>query len=148
MGHGFHYVHPNTAMMYLRASIQVQRAYPDFLRGQEKPFKHPIRHGRYLLQKIQIIHQKKFLHTYQLLQEEYQRLVDEDPENEVFGPPKDFFRVLEPHEYSDVVNMKLVVKGLKLPSIYLIFRLFLNTSGSKLNQIKDYSFRAHTCDSA
>lgn len=65
MGHGFHYVDIETAKMYLRASIQVQRKYPHYLIGREYEFSHPIRHGRYQITMDSVNTPEEILSTYE-----------------------------------------------------------------------------------
>lgn len=114
MGHGFHYVDVETALMYLRASIQVQREYPDYLiGGKNLDSNHPLMHGRYFITKDSDASPEEILKTYAAIQQEYERLVTEDPENEVFGPPDKFFRLLNPHEYEKDVNMERVALGVE-----------------------------------
>jgi FAD dependent oxidoreductase len=108
MGHGFHYIDFDTAKMYLHASVAVQRNYPNFLIGKDLPFEHPIRHGRYFITKDSNYSFNEVMNTYRLLQAEYARLIEQDPKNEVFGPPEQFLRVLQVHEYADYINADIV----------------------------------------
>lgn len=113
MGHGFHYVDIKTAILYLQSSIQVQRKYPGYLIGEELDFDHPVRHGRYFIMKDSDHPTETILHTYEAIRSEYKRLIAEDKDNQVFGPPEQFFRILEPHEYADHVNYDLVDIGIE-----------------------------------
>ncbi|MBA2648672.1 MAG: FAD-binding oxidoreductase [Legionella sp.] len=113
MGHGFHYIDADTAKMYLRASIQVQRKFSGYLVGKDKPFDHPLRHGRYFITKNSDNSPEEILRTYQAISEEYQRLIAEDPHNAVFGPPEKFFRILKPSEYEGLVNPDIVELGVE-----------------------------------
>lgn len=113
MGHGFHYIDKETAKAYLHGSIRVQRSYPSYLIGQELPFDSPLRHGRYFITKDSKLLKEKILETYNDIQAEYKRLIDEDPANEVFGPADKFYRILDPCEYQDVVNMDIVDIGVE-----------------------------------
>jgi len=108
MGHGFHYMDLQTAKMYLRASIAVQRNYPDFLIGKDLPFEHPIRHGRYYVTKDSNYSFAEVMETYRAIQQEYAALIAEDPQNQVFGPIETFLRVLAPEEYEVHVNPEIV----------------------------------------
>ncbi len=108
MGHGFHYIDFETASMYLKASVAVQRNYPDFLIGKDLPFSHPIRHGRYFITKDSLYNFEQVMVTYRQLQAEYQKMVEEDPANEVFGPPSEFLKILRPEDYQDYVNPEVV----------------------------------------
>ncbi len=55
MGLGFHYVHPSSAITYLRQTINfVRRFYnscPNLMVGQEFSTDHPLRNGRYYIVK-------------------------------------------------------------------------------------------------
>ena len=113
MGHGFHYIDYETAKFYLEASIQVQRAYPGFLVGQELPFEHPIRHGRYYVTKTSLYKLTEVLDTYRKIQQRYAELVEADPANKVFGEPESFIRILEAHEYQDHVNADIIEGGVE-----------------------------------
>ena len=113
MGHGFHYLDINTAKMYLRASIQVQRKYPSYLIGKELERSHPIRRGRYFITKNSDHSVEQILNTYKHIKDEYIRLIEEDPNNAVFGPPEDFFRILNPIEYEGQVNPAIVELGVE-----------------------------------
>lgn len=107
-GLGFHYVHIPTALMYLRETVAFQRkfgAVRDFRVGATLPEHAPVRHGRYVITKDSKPSKEEILRTYSAIQAEYQRLVDLDPANAVFGPPKNLFRVLDPSEYQQHVNM-------------------------------------------
>lgn len=104
MGHGFHYMDIETAKMYLHASVAVQRNYPDFLIGKDLPVDHPVRHGRYFVTKNSLYKFDQVMESYRALQTEYATMVQQDPANEVFGPPEKFLRVLDVHEYSNYVN--------------------------------------------
>lgn len=113
MGHGFHYVDEETAIAYLRASVLVQRTYPGYLLDQDKPFDSKLRHGRYFITKNSVEPKEKILKTYEAIKNEYRRLVEEDPANEVFGPVDSFYRILDPSEYAHEVNMEIVEMGIE-----------------------------------
>lgn len=112
-GHGFHYTDIETSLAYLRESIRLQRAYPNYLIGRDKPFDDPIRHGRYFITKDSTHTKEDILATYQEIKKEYVRLVREDSENEVFGPPESFFRILDSSEYCTHVNMDTIDVGVE-----------------------------------
>jgi predicted Ser/Thr protein kinase len=125
MGHGFHYEDFDTAKMYLRASIQVQRKYPRYLIGIEKDFSHPIRHGRYFITKDSKPTPQKILETYEKIKQEYIRLIEEDPGNEVFGPPDNFYRVLTAPEYENDVAEGVVAVGVETAEHLFDWQSFL-----------------------
>ncbi len=113
MGLGFHYVDFDTAKMYLSASIKVQRKFPDFLVAAELEKNHPFRRGRYFITKDSDYTPDEILNTYQKLKEEYIRLIQEDPENEVFGPPESFFNILKPEDYINEINSERIAVGVE-----------------------------------
>lgn len=108
MGHGFHYFDEHTAIQYLRASIQVQREFPGFLVGDDLPFSHPIRHGRYYITKNSLHSFEQVLKIYSVIQKEYERLVAQNPKNKVFGEPETFIKILSPSDYAKVINPDIV----------------------------------------
>ena len=83
MGHGFHYMDLETSIQYLRASIEVQRRYPDFLIG----FGEATGRGRYYSHKQSKPPAAVILEHYRAIQAGYQKMCDEDPLNQVFGTP-------------------------------------------------------------
>lgn len=112
LGLGFHYAN-ETAFQILEASISVQRKYPGYLVGQDLPQAHPLRHGRYFVTKDSTKSFSEIIDFYHQLQAHYAELVAADPLNAVFGAPESFFRVLDPSEYADSVNMDLVVGAIE-----------------------------------
>jgi hypothetical protein len=113
MGLGFHYYDLDTAKMYLYASVQVQKAYPSFLIGQDLPFEHPIRHGRYFITKTSNFSFNDVLKIYRALQEEYRSLVTQDASNMVFGHPDEFIKILSCEDYFHQINHELVEGGVE-----------------------------------
>ncbi len=104
MGHGFHYMDLETSIQYLRASIEVQRRYPDFLIG----FGNTNGRGRYYIHKQSKHPAAEILKLYRAIQAEYQKMCHEDRLNQVFGTPDDFIRILEEEEYENHVKADLV----------------------------------------
>lgn len=144
MGLGFHYADIPTALSYLRASIKVQREFPDHLVGKERPDTDPIRHGRYLFTKDSTVPISKILETYKAIQAEYTRLVKEDPKNEVFGPPDKLFRVLTEDEYKDKVNADIVVGGVETAEHLFNWSSFLSEIRKKIESHKNITLLEHT----
>lgn len=132
MGLGFHYVDIETAKMYLRASIEVQRKYPHYLVGGNLPLEHSLRRGRYFITKDSDNSPEVILATYEKIKEEYIRLITEDPENEVFGPPESIFRVLEAHEYENDVNMSNVDMGVETAESLFDLHRFMSDIKEKI----------------
>src|SRR3990167_2850430 len=117
IGLGFHYIDSATALRYLRNSVRFVRTYKnlDFpLRVAEgERIDHPRRRGRYFITRDSLFPPAEILRVYDLLKAEYQSLVDEDPENAVFGPPADFYRILEKREYAGEVTDERVAVGIE-----------------------------------
>ncbi len=115
-GHGYHYIHAETGKMYLEATINVVRRYPDCLLGDGLPESHYLRHGLYFIMKQKqdlkeedvefacIFPKKDILETYQELKEYYRKLVTKDSKNKVFGEPDDFFIIDDLNKYSHIVD--------------------------------------------
>lgn len=118
LGLGFHYLDFDTACKYLRASIRVVRTFRGEINlrlGEEKELNDPLRRGRYFVvpTKINLFNTIKILEFYEQLKDEYARLVGEDPKNEVFGPPAEFYKELAVDEYKDDVNTQKVFAGIE-----------------------------------
>jgi glycine/D-amino acid oxidase-like deaminating enzyme len=133
MGHGFHYVDIETAKMYLTASIQVQRKYPNYIVGKELPPSDPLRRGRYFITKNSDNSSDQILATYEKIKEEYIKLIAVDPANKVFGEPEDFFRILEPAEYAEQVNMDIVEIGIETAEHLFDWEPFVKDIRKKIN---------------
>jgi len=125
MGHGFHYADINTAITYLRSSVKVQRRYPGYLIGQDLPVDTPVRHGRYFITKNSDSPKEDIIRTYEALHQEYTRLIEEDKNNEVFGPSERFFRVIQPDEYERDVNRDIVDIGIETSEHLFNWKKFL-----------------------
>lgn len=144
MGHGFHYVDLDTAKMYLRASIEVQRKYPDYLVGKERPFDDAVRHGRYFITKKTDSTKEQILETYQGIKEEYLRLIKEDPANEVFGSPDKFYRILDPAEYEGLVNPEIVDIGVETAEHLFHWQSFVTDIKEKILNHKNITLYENT----
>ena len=110
MGLGFHYADPPTAFTYLKATIDFVRKYKkeghDFRLGADRFSEDDaMRRGRYFIPQKSLVPAEKLLEVYRGIREEYRRLVEENPENQVFGSPDTFYRVLPFKEYKDDLNL-------------------------------------------
>ncbi len=108
MGLGFHYADLPTAFTYLKATIDFVKKYKkeghDFRLGSDKYSEdYLMRRGRYFVPQDSLVAPEKLLDVYHAIRQEYKRLVDEDPENKVFGEPETFYRILLPKEYKNDV---------------------------------------------
>lgn len=143
MGHGFHYTDVETALAYLRASIKVQRRYPGFLLAQEIE-NSPLRHGRYFITKDSKPGKDVILNTYEQIKADYARLVAEDPANEVFGHPDHFFRILDPSEYKNDVNMDIVELGVETNEHLFLWNNFAQEMRQRIESHPNIHFMEHT----
>ncbi|KTC88073.1 MULTISPECIES: FAD-dependent oxidoreductase [Legionella] len=144
MGHGFHYADIETAKAYLNASIKVQRTYPDYLLARDEPFSSPLRHGRYFITKNSTVPKEEILATYHAIKEEYIRLVKKDSANEVFGPPEDFFRILDPTEYNQAVNMNIVDIGIETAEHLFDWSRFSQDIKERIIHCPNITLKEHT----
>src|SRR3990167_110373 len=98
VGLGFHYPDKSTAIRALKNAVRFVRAYKNVgiqLRvGEDKPLDHPLRRGHYYITKDSQFSVEHVLSLYDGLKEAYADLIKENPENEVFGPAENFYKVL------------------------------------------------------
>ncbi|TAL64666.1 MAG: FAD-binding oxidoreductase [Legionella sp.] len=142
MGHGFHYTDLETAKTCLRASINVQREYPGFL--LEPSADSPLAHGRYFIMRNSVPSKEVVLQRYTALQEEYCRLIKDDPRNEVFGPPDKFFRILDPSEYENLVNTENIALGIETNEHLFRWDSFLRIMRIRLETHPNIELQEHT----
>lgn len=115
-GHGYHYLHAETGKLYLRATIEVVRRFPECMLGYNKGEDHYLKHGLYFIMKMKKdlgLENERFasqhpaesiLVTYELLREEYAQLIADDPKNKVFGEPNQFFKIEDKQGYESIVD--------------------------------------------
>lgn len=109
-GLGFHYADEPTAFLYLRATVafirKYQKAGQDFRLGFDKlPENHPLRQGRYFIPKRSLVPAETLMEIYRSIREEYRKLCKEDPQNQVFGDPDTFYKVLSYKDYKNDINL-------------------------------------------
>lgn len=101
MGLGFHYLSdPDTALTYLRATIEFVTKHPGFMIGEKDADAHHLSHGLYLVTKDSFVPASVIMERTKQIQMEYAALVEADKSNAVFGPPESFYRVLDSREYA------------------------------------------------
>ena len=113
LGLGFHYIDLQTAVMLLQATIRFTKTFPGFRLGETLPWPHHLRHGRYFITKNSVASPAKILFVYESLKNIYEKMVKEDPSNMVFGPPEGFYRILEPKEYENDVDVNKIALGVE-----------------------------------
>lgn len=143
MGHGFHYVHPDTAKSLLKAIIEFSRTFPEVKSCEIGSIPatgaaDPLKKGRYFVVVNTDNPLPQILTTYEALKQEYTRLVEEDPENEVLGPPASFYRILPISEYSHTVNPSQVVIGVETNERLLDWKMFMGCIKAKFESLSDH----------
>ena len=113
-GLGFHYKHLPTAKMYLRATLNLVLDNQAEMVGGRADHTNPLKRGRYFITKDSQEKPEILLPLYEELRSEYAKYIKERPEiTKIFGEAKDFFRVLEPEEYANDVNMDKIALGIE-----------------------------------
>ena len=113
LGLGFHYSDKTTALHFLHVTVDFTKRYGQFRQEIGRKQTHPLRRGRYFIVKNSLVSVKDILDVYQAIKEEYTTMVREDPSCEVFGPPEDIYRILEPHEFEKDVEMGKIEMGIE-----------------------------------
>ena len=121
---GLHYFDELTAFRCLSATIGFVRHYPGFKISDRLTEATHLRKGWYFITKDSLFEPVAVEAFYKKLQGRYTELVAQDPENEVFGPPQQFIRVLNPSEYQDQVDMERVSIGFETAECSLDFPRF------------------------
>lgn len=125
MGLGFHYFPSSTAKMYLENTIRFMREYPNLVIGREKCGYEYLKKGRYFIVKNSLVPAKELLEYYKKLKNAYEYLVEDDPNNKIFGEPKDFYRILPVGEYAGDVKKDIVEIGIETQEQLLDYNLFV-----------------------
>ena len=105
LGLGFHYSDKTTALHFLHVTV-------DFTKRYGRNQSHPLRRGRYFIVKNSLVLIKDILEVFQAIKEEYTKMVREDPSCEVFGPPEDIYRILQPQKFETDVEMEKIEMGI------------------------------------
>ncbi len=124
LGLGLHYFDEITAFRCLSATIGFVRHYPGFKISDRLTEATHLRNGWYFITKDSLFDPEVVRAFYEKLQGQYAELVALDPGNEVFGPPEQFIRVLDPSEYQDQVDMDKVAIGFETAECSLDFPRF------------------------
>lgn len=149
-GLGFHYENQETALAYLHASIEFGKVYPPskFAIGRDKPGGY-LQRGRYFVVKNlpeqgipSLFPKERVLATYEAIKQEYKRLCELDPSNMIFGDPEKIYRILDPSEYKNDVNMDIVDIGIETGECLLDVEFFRKHLIEKLRNNKN--IRIHT----
>ena len=114
LGLGFHYADKTTALHFLHVTLEFIRKFGlEFRQEVGRKLSRPLRRGRYFIMKNSVVPTSEILDTYEAIKAEYTKLVCEDPSYEVFGPPEEIYRILEPHEFEDDVEMENIEMGVE-----------------------------------
>ena len=111
LGCGFHYMDEETAIDYLRATFYFALKNKDFIlhQSEEERANHS---GRYFIVKDSLFDSEDILRLHKTLKNEYEKLVDNKRENEIFGPVGNFCRNLTVGDYKDSINCDRVIFGI------------------------------------
>ena len=124
LGLGFHYMDLQTSEMLLRATVRFAKTFPGFRFGETLPWSDSLRHGRYFITNNSLASPAEILHVYESLKQVYANIVKEDSSSMVFGHPDNFYRILEPKEYENEVNIGNVVLGIESAEHLLNWKKF------------------------
>lgn len=113
LGLGFHYSDKTTALHFLHVTVDFTKRYGQFRQEIGRNQSHPLRRGRYFVVKNSLVPIKHILDVYEAIKEEYTKMVRDDPSCEVFGPPEDIYRVLQPQEFEADVEMEKIEMGIE-----------------------------------
>ncbi len=128
LGLGFHYVDSETALKNLEAALLFMKAYPNFRVAEKLPATHHLKRCRYYIVENSYFSQEQILATFGQLKNTYQLACDADPNLKVFGEPENFFKVLKPEEYSNIVAEEKIMLGIETAECLLNwpkFKIFL-----------------------
>jgi hypothetical protein len=113
LGLGFHYIDVATAIKNLHAVLALMKKYPGFRLGEEFTDSHRLRRGRYFVVENSQFSTEEILNSYGQLKDTYAQLCDEDPSNQIFGAPENFFTLLEPSQYPEVSSESKTILGIE-----------------------------------
>ena len=113
LGLGFHYADKTTALHFLHVTVDFVKTYGRFRQEIGRNQSHPLRRGRYFIVKDSLVPARDILDTYEAIKQEYAKMVREDPSCEVFGLPKDIYRILDPDEFKADVEMEKIELGIE-----------------------------------
>lgn len=159
MGLGFHYLADlDSASQYLHSTVGFARQFPGFILGQGQSH---LTRGRYFLvddpSQRHGLSLPKIMSVIQALQSAYASLCEQDPANQLFGPPDQFFRVLKQDQLNDRINSDKVILGIETCEALLDWfkfsnhlkqlvchaqnlSIFTNTPVKTVRSIGDYGF--------
>jgi len=96
---GMHYIgDEHTAIQCLEQSIKFAKAYPNAV-ADKNNLKAPWRRGRHYVLDKSYVSPDKARNIASLLSKHYKALVEQDPKNQVFGPPESFIEELDESQY-------------------------------------------------
>lgn len=119
-GHGFHYIHAETGILYLDATLEIVKEFPGCLLGAGRAEDHFLRHGLYFIMKeakdlaaedhefASLFPVQNILDTYSQLKTAYQEKIASDPELCFFGDPEQFYRIANLADFAEVVDISKV----------------------------------------
>jgi hypothetical protein len=89
------------------------KKYPGFRLGEEFTNEHRLRRGRYFIVENSQFSAEEILQSYGQLKDTYAQLCHEDPSNQVFGSPENFFTILDSSQYPEVSSDSKTILGIE-----------------------------------
>jgi len=111
IGHGFHYRDLETAKLYLQSSITFLKEFCRSPKDQERFIikvdeeSGDLDRGLYFIHKDSQVPANELLKIYEGIRDEYQRLVELDASNKIFGEVQNFFEKLELQDFADKADI-------------------------------------------
>lgn len=120
LGLGFHYNDLETAIRYLHATVDFLKNNPGYTVAETSHAEDPHKNVDYLKHWYYFFVKDSFykfadvaINVYDKLKEEYIRLINADPANNVLGNPDDFYKELTVGQFHKNVNLDVVMQGVQ-----------------------------------
>lgn len=133
LGLGFHYGHVDTAVMYLKETLDFVKKNPGFRVGEDLELNHPVRRGHYYILKNSMPGPQEVLSVYTKLKKVYEEEVKNDPTLiKTWGTVDNFFRVLKKEQYEKGVDASQVAIGIETAEHLLDWQKFSESLKEKV----------------
>lgn len=144
-GHGFHYIHPKTGILYLDITLEVVKEFPGCLLAAGEDEDHYLKHGLYFIMKksedlenedkqfASLFPVEEVLNTYEELRSAYRKKVEQNHELRFFGDPDKFFCLRDLREFSGIVDISKIAAVVDTREELLNWPLLRKNLGEKIN---------------
>lgn len=146
MGLGFHYFDLNTALFYLRHTIEFKRKHSQYFIDSGEAHQQ----GVYVVVKgsehvsPSMVPPEQIEAVYAAIHEEYKRLVAEDSRNQVYGNPETFLKKLAPEEYPAHINPRIAAAVYRTRETLLDVMSYINFLENELSATQNIRVRLYT----